>query len=55
MNTLEEFKNKCNKITEMFKADECVDGVIDPESYFNQKTKLLWVLKKLIQKNHFLL
>jgi hypothetical protein len=53
MNTFEEFKSKCDKITEMFKENECIDGVIDHECYFNEKTKLLWVLKEANSEESF--
>jgi hypothetical protein len=53
MNKFEEFKSKCDKITEMFKENECIDGVIDHECYFNEKTKLLWVLKEANSEESF--
>lgn len=53
MSKFEEFNIKCNEISEMFKENECVDGVIDRECYFNEKTKLLWVLKEANSEESF--
>lgn len=53
MNTFEVFNNKCNEIIKMFKDNECIDGVIDPECYFNQKLKLLWILKEANSEESF--
>lgn len=53
MNTFEDFNNKCTEITGLFKENECIDGVIDCKSYYNQKLKLLWILKEANSEESF--
>jgi hypothetical protein len=50
---MEDFKKKCDEIILMFKDNECIDGVIDPECYFNQKLKILWILKEANSEESF--